>query len=176
MSTSADAANDSRDALASEVCQLTCPTAPSKPPYKLRCSRGAHDEQPLDGQERLTYKTTAQMVFYTLRGQGSRTSCNSRETGGFVWWGTQAALDSWVINEVEIPAALERASTEPLYPLVPVFVDLNPSKNRKEILGALGDHAEDILGRNGVIRKASEPADAFRRRIAGRYIRNAVPA
>ena len=98
----------------------------------------------------------------------------ARETGGFVWWGTRAALDSWMINDVEIPAALERASAEPLYPFVPVFVDLNPGENREEILGALGDHAEDILGRNGVVRKGLEPADAFRRRIARRYVRDAI--
>jgi TIR domain len=41
------------------------------------------------------------------------------KTGGFIWWGTRRALSSEVINELEIPTALERAHTESLYPLVP---------------------------------------------------------
>jgi hypothetical protein len=97
------------------------------------------------------------------------------ETGGFLWWGTQAALDSWMINNVEIPAAFERASAEPRYPLVPVFVDLSPGKNRNEIvLRSVGDYAERLLNRNGVVRGGSETAEAFRRRVAGRYVRDAV--
>src|SRR5215210_4974027 len=98
----------------------------------------------------------------------------ARETGGFLWWGTRAALDSWMINNVEIPAAFGRAATEPLYPLVPVFVNLSPGKDRTAIAEAVGDYAERILGRNGVVRGTSEPAEVFRRRAASRYVRDAV--
>ena len=98
----------------------------------------------------------------------------SEKTGGFLWWGTHAALDSWMINEVEIPTAIKRAKEEPLYPLVPIFVDLSPGKNQKQIAKCLKDSAEDVLGRNGVVRGSSEPADSFKRRIAARYVRDAV--
>lgn len=97
-----------------------------------------------------------------------------KETGGFIWWGTRRALGSEVINELEIPTALERAGAEPLYPLVPIFVDISPGKNRTEIDKALGQHAERFLDRNGIIRGRSEAAGVFRRRIARRYVRDAV--
>ncbi len=96
------------------------------------------------------------------------------KTGGFIWWGTRRALGSEVINELEIPTALERASVEPLYPLVPIFVDISPGKNRAEIDKALDKHAERFLDRNGVVRGKSEASGAFRQRIARRYVRDAV--
>lgn len=96
------------------------------------------------------------------------------ETGGFLWYGTQRALDSEVINKLEIPAALERANSEPLYPLVPVFVDISPGKSRAEINEAIGDRVDDFLDRNGIIRKKSEAAGAFRERIVQRYVRDAI--
>lgn len=88
------------------------------------------------------------------------------KTGGFIWWGTRRALSSEVINELEIPTALERASAEPLYPLVPIFVDTSPGKDRAEIDEALGQHAKRFLDRNGVVRGRSEAVSVFRRRIA----------
>ncbi len=97
------------------------------------------------------------------------------KTGGFIWWGTRRALDSEVINEFEIPTALERAGNELLYPLVPIFVDISPGKNRLEIDEALGEHAERFLDHNGIVRGRSEAAGVFRRRIARRYVRDAVP-
>ena len=98
------------------------------------------------------------------------------DTGGFLWWGTRAALDSRIINEVEIPAALARASAERLYPLVPVFVDLDPSskQDQKEITSALGDRTETFLDRNGVVRKRSERATSLRSSVASQYVRDAV--
>lgn len=96
------------------------------------------------------------------------------KTGGFIWWGTRRALGSEVINELEIPTALERASAEPLYPLVPIFVDTTPGKDRAEINEALGQNAKRFLDHNGVVRGRSEAARVFRRRIARRYVRDAV--
>lgn len=98
------------------------------------------------------------------------------DTGGFLWWGTHAALGSKMINNVEIPAALARTSSEDLYPLVPVFVDLSPGseQDKKEITLALGDHAQTFLDRSGVVRKRSEPMTSFRKSVAGRYVRDAV--
>ena len=98
------------------------------------------------------------------------------DTGGFLWWGTRAALGSVMINNVEIPAALARASSEDLYPLVPVFVDLSPGseQDKKEIILALGDHAQTLLDRNGVVCKRSVPVTSFRKSVAGRYVCDAV--
>lgn len=98
----------------------------------------------------------------------------AHETGGFLWWGTRAALGSRIINNVEIPAAFARDSAEPHYPLVPVFVDLSPGKNRDEIARGIGDHTERLLDRNGMVRASAEQADVFRRRVARRYVRDAV--
>lgn len=100
----------------------------------------------------------------------------AEDTGGFMWWGTRAALGSWMINNVEVPAALARASSEPLYPLVPVFVDLDPGsrQDKKEMDSALGNRAATLLGRSGVVRKRSERATAFRASVASRYVRDAV--
>lgn len=96
------------------------------------------------------------------------------QTSGFIWWGTTQALKSTIINELEIPAALDRAQTESLYPLVPLFIDLSPGRDHKEIEGALGERAGELLGRNGFIKGEGEPAENFRRRVAGRYVRDAV--
>jgi hypothetical protein len=97
------------------------------------------------------------------------------ETGGLVWWGTRAALDSWFINNVEIPAAFERKEIEP-YPVVPLFIDLDPSDvaDRQAIRTALGRHGEALLDCNGVTTRRGEDAEAFRRRVARRYVRDAV--
>ena len=98
----------------------------------------------------------------------------AEDVGGFLWWGTRPALESWMINKVEIPAAVERASNEPLFPLVPVFIDLKPGQNREDIVSVIGDYAEDLLDRNGTVRGTSESAEAFRKSVARRYVRDAV--
>ncbi len=98
------------------------------------------------------------------------------ETGGLIWWGTRAALDSWFINNVEMPAAFERKETEPLYPIVPLFIDLDPSDDadRQAIRTALGRHGDALLDCNGLAPRRGEQAEAFRRRVARRYLRDAV--
>ena len=98
----------------------------------------------------------------------------AHETGGFLWWGTRVALNSWMINNVEIPAAFDRAAAEPLYPLVPVFLNLSPGRDRTAIVRGVGDCAEGLLDRNGLVRGTSEPAEAFRRIVASRYVRDAL--
>lgn len=96
------------------------------------------------------------------------------ETGGFIWWGTHKALSSEMINELEIPTALERADAQPVYPLVPVFANISPGTDRAIIGEAIGEHTEDFLNRNGIVRGKSEAAGDLRRRIAQRYVWDAV--
>jgi hypothetical protein len=98
------------------------------------------------------------------------------ETGGLMWWGTRAVLDSWFINNVEIPTAFGRKDAEPLYPIVPLFIDLDPSDeaDRRAIRSALGRHGEALLDCNGLVRGRGEQAEEFRRRAARRYVRDGV--
>lgn len=97
------------------------------------------------------------------------------ETGGFVWWGTQKALGSKVINGLEIPAALERAEREPGYPLVPVFVDVAPGEAGKKLTRRIGkEKAMKFMDRNGLPRGPRERLDLLRVRVARRYVRDAT--
>lgn len=98
------------------------------------------------------------------------------ETGGLIWWGTRAALGSSFINNVEMPAAFERKDAEPLYPVVPLFIDLDPSDDgdRRAIRTALGEHGDALLDCNGLVWRRREQAEEFRRRVARRYVRDAV--
>lgn len=112
-------------------------------------------------------------------GIGTRTSDEIRraileDTGGFIWWGTRLALASRTINEIEIPTALERGATAPHYPIVPLFIDVRPGRDRSAIDKALGKHAELFLERNGLMRVHGESPAAFRVRVARRYVRDAV--
>ena len=76
------------------------------------------------------------------------------QTGGFVWWGTDIALTSKIINRVEICSALERADGEPLYPLVPVFVDVSPGEAGKKLARRIGKEAtRRFMDRNGLMRQ-----------------------
>ena len=95
-------------------------------------------------------------------------------TGGFIWWGTRNALDSRWINELEIPNAITRATVKPPYPIVPLLVDVSPSVDAAIIRAALGSHADDFLGRNGLVLDAGEDLEDFRRRVARRYVRDAL--
>ncbi len=99
-----------------------------------------------------------------------------KETGGFIWWGTRSALDSDFIKTVELPAALERQKMDPMYAIVPIFVDLDPGDeaDRDAIRAALGDLGDDLLNFNGLTWQAGESSRDFRRRIAQRYVRDAV--
>ena len=97
------------------------------------------------------------------------------ETGGFVWWGTDKALGSRIINGLEIPAALERVETESGYPLVPVFVDVSPSGAGKKLARRIGkESAQKFMDRNGLPRGPRERLDDLRVRAARRYVRAAV--
>jgi len=100
------------------------------------------------------------------------------ETGGMLWWGTPLALTSWFVNNIEIPTAFERKGAEPQYPIVPLFVGLDPGNDndRATVRAALGGWGEDLLDCNGLARRQREPAEQFRRRVARRYVRDAVKA
>jgi hypothetical protein len=96
-------------------------------------------------------------------------------TGGFIWWGTRNALDSSWINELEIPNAVARTTTKPPYPIVPLFIDMSPGADGAAIRAALRSHADDFLGRNGVVFDGADDPVAFRQRVARRYVRDAIP-
>lgn len=97
------------------------------------------------------------------------------ETGGFVWWGTEKALGSKVINHLEIPEALERVEREPGYPLVPVFVDVSPSEAGRTLSRHIGKKkARKFMDRNGLVRGPRERLEDLRVRAARRYVRDAA--
>lgn len=100
------------------------------------------------------------------------------ETGGLIWWGTRRVLGSQFVNEVEIPTAFERKSAEPLYPIVPLFIDLDPGSDadKETIRGALRDYGDALLDCNGLVRARSETDKQFYRRVARRYVRDAIKA
>lgn len=100
------------------------------------------------------------------------------ETAGMIWWGRRKALTSRFINEVEIPCAFQRKEVDPSYPLVPLFVGLDPGNeaDRSAVRDALGKEGSDLLGCNALIRGQTESAGDFRRRVAVRYVRDAVKA
>src|SRR5215218_401872 len=97
------------------------------------------------------------------------------ETGGFVWWGTDMALGSKVINGLEIPSALERAEGEPRYPLVPVFVDVSPGEAGRKLTRRIGkESTRRFMDRNGLVRQPRERLDDLRVRTTRRYVHDAV--
>jgi hypothetical protein len=100
------------------------------------------------------------------------------ETGGLIWCGTRLVLGSQFVNEVEIPTAFNRKSAEPLYPVVPLFVDLEPGReaDREIIRCALLDYGDAFLDCNGLVRRRSETNEEFGQRVARRYVRDAVKA
>lgn len=99
-----------------------------------------------------------------------------RETGGFIWYGTRKTLASTTIRKVEVPAALKRARRDGGgYPLVPLFVDLNPGKDADEIRKAFGRrHTKQLLALQGVVREPGENSADFAKRAARQYIRDLV--
>lgn len=99
-------------------------------------------------------------------------------TGGFIWWGTGRILESMVVNKIEIPTAFERRNSEPSYPIVPLFIDLDPGKEDDviRIKKAVGDLGETLLAFNGIIKDPYETLKAFCRRVAIRYVHDAVMA
>jgi hypothetical protein len=57
---------------------------------------------------------------------------------------------------------------------VPLFIDLSPGADGAAIRAALGSHADDFLGRNGVVFDGADDPEAFRQRVARRYVRDAI--
>lgn len=97
------------------------------------------------------------------------------ETNGFVWWGTEKALGSKVINGLEIPAALERADGEPRYALVPVFVDVSPGEAGKKLTRKIGKKkAHKFMDHNGLVRQQRERLDDLHVRATRRYVHDGV--
>ena len=98
-----------------------------------------------------------------------------KETGGFIWWGTKRALNSDVINRIELPAALRRKRRSGRYPLVPLFVDLDPNDDAGAITDALGSRRTSrLLDLNGLVRGNHESLDDFARRAGRRYAADAI--
>ncbi len=98
-----------------------------------------------------------------------------RETGGFVWWGTEKVLASRIVNKLEIPGALRRKRRNSHYPLVPLFVELQPGRDREKILKAVGRRrGARLLDLNGVVRAPDEQIEQFVQRAARRYASDAI--
>ncbi len=99
----------------------------------------------------------------------------NRNTGGFIWYGTRLALDSEVINTLEVPTALRRGGRDSAYAVTPVFIDLSPTRDRAIMDAAMGESvAGQLVERNGVIRQRAESVASLTSRIARRYVRDAV--
>jgi hypothetical protein len=99
-----------------------------------------------------------------------------RETGGFIWYGTRKTLTSRTIRKVEVPAALKRARRERgAYPVVPLFVDLDPTTDGDSIRKAFGRrNTKQLLGLQGVVRGDGENLADFAKRASRQYIRDLV--
>lgn len=95
------------------------------------------------------------------------------QTGGFIWWGTRSALTSEIITRLEIPEALDRARRE-AFPVVPVFVDLRPRRNRRMLQRCI-PRVDELLAFNGVVAETAT-GGALYQRIAKRYVGDAVSA
>jgi hypothetical protein len=95
-------------------------------------------------------------------------------TAGFVWYGTKRALESWMVNNVELPTAIERARGESGYPFVPLFVNITPEKVRPRLVAGIGEeNAEFLLNANGLVRGRSV-AGKFVEEAARRYLYDAA--
>lgn len=100
-----------------------------------------------------------------------------RETGGFILWGTPAALQSKTICHVEVPSALRRARSRRggAYPVVPMLVGLDPYKDAEAIKKAFGKRrGQQLLNYQGVLREPGESPTEFSRRAARRYVRDLI--
>jgi hypothetical protein len=95
-------------------------------------------------------------------------------TGGFIWWGTHRALGSTWINELEVPNALTRAVVKPPYPIVPLLIDISPRNDADALKTALRSHSDEFMGISGVVLEPGEDLDTFRRKVARRYVRDAI--
>ena len=104
-------------------------------------------------------------------------SAIGKETGGFIWYGTRKALASRTICKVEVPLALRRARRRKggAYPVVPLFVDLQPSEDADAIKRAFGSRrGRRLLDLNGVIRNRGEDLPTFSKRAARQYVKDLI--
>lgn len=98
-------------------------------------------------------------------------------TDGFIWWATKRSLASETITKREVPWALRRARRiwRRPYPVVPLFVDIDPGKDQELLERAFGRRrAEALLRSHGAIKGPGESLDHFARRAARRYVKDLV--
>lgn len=103
-------------------------------------------------------------------------------TGGCLWYGTQRVLGSWYVNNVELPAIIDRKRREPDYPLVPLFVTARPGEVKRKLLAVAADpnsplttdDVELFMEANGHPRGRGERNEDYRTAVARRYVRAAV--
>jgi hypothetical protein len=97
------------------------------------------------------------------------------DTGGFIWWATKDTLESRDICELELPTALDRTRTDPSYPVIPVFVELSPNRDRDAVEAAIGsEYADQLLSANGVMRAPRQPLRELAREAARQYAKQLV--
>ncbi len=98
------------------------------------------------------------------------------QTGGFIWWGTHRVLASRVVNEIEIPAAFRRKRESNSYPIVPLFIDLNPGdgEENERIREAVGELGNAFIDCNGIVKNPTETLEEFCQRAAVRYVRDSI--
>jgi TIR domain len=100
-----------------------------------------------------------------------------RDTDGFIWWGTKRSLESRTITKEEIPRALRRTRSRLRrpYPVVPLFVDLSPSRDHKLLEEAFGKRrARALTAQHGAIKDPKETIEEFAQRAARQYVRDLI--
>ncbi len=103
----------------------------------------------------------------------------SRKTGGLIWFGTRKALSSTTICKVEVPLALRRGRRRKRgpYPVIPLFVDLQPGQDAANIKAAFGARwGQRLLDLHGVVRGNDETLQSFSRRAARQYVQDLIRA
>ena len=103
----------------------------------------------------------------------------SRKTGGLIWFGTRKALSSTTICKVEVPFALRRGRRRKRgpYPVIPLFVDLQPGQDAANIKAAFGARwGQRLLDLHGVVRGNDETLQSFSRRAARQYVQDLIRA
>lgn len=100
-----------------------------------------------------------------------------RDTDGFIWWGTKRSLESQTITREEVPRALRRARSRwrRPYPVVPLFVDLSPGRDRKLLEQAFGKRrARALTAQHGAIKDPKETIKEFAQRAARQYVKDLI--
>lgn len=121
------------------------------------------------------WKDTEDLRLGDVTDDGIRRAINE-QTGGFIWWGTPAILESDTVNKLEISTALRRQHSEAAYPVVPLFVGLSPgvASDRESITAALAEYGEAFLSCNGLEKADGESTQDFNRRVSERYLHDAL--